>query len=170
MIDLSGARRTLLAYLVLAVACGGDDPAGPSPSTIPDIVGTYAGTWQNGVAVPARDQETEITCPGSVIVSEQDADGRFTGFWTQVGNAECVAAAGALAGRVAAGGALTVSEFSNATGESLEEATGGFCASPPGGSAFSGTADGSRFELFRTVVADCQGTEFTFSWVLSARK
>jgi len=39
------ARRLFVAALcAIGVAACGDDPAGPGPTTIPDIVGTYSGT------------------------------------------------------------------------------------------------------------------------------
>jgi len=170
MIHLSGVRRTCLACLALFLACGGDDATGPDPSTIPDIVGSYSGSWINRATVAATSQETEVSCPGSVIVSTQDSEGRFTGSWTQIGDADCVAAAGTLAGSVAAGGALAISDFSTNTGESLEAATNGFCTLPPGGTTFAGTADGSRFELARTAVGECQGTGITFTWELTTRR
>lgn len=166
---LPGSQRTVVCLIVVAIACGGEEAAGPAPSSTADIVGTYSGTWLNRATVSATGQETEVSCPGSVIVSDQDANGRFMGSWTQVGDSDCVAAAGTLAGGVAPGGALSISDFTNNTGESLEEATNGFCTSPDG-SVFAGTADGSRFDLSRTAVAACQGTEITFTWELAARR
>lgn len=158
----------LLVWAVLGIACGDSDPAGPGEQTIPDIVGTYAGTWNNSASIPSSGQEVQVSCPGSVIIKEQDADGGFTGFWTQVGNDGCPGAAGSLAGTVAGGGELTISEFTNSTSPSLEEATGGQCAIVAGSNTFAGRADERSFELSRSARADCQGTEIIYSWELSA--
>lgn len=166
-LDLSRSLLAAATCLIGAAGCG-DDPAGPGPSTIPDLVGTYSGTWQNGVAVVATGAELVVTCPGSVIVAEQGADGGFSGFWTQVGTTECSAGSGSLAGSVAAGGALTVTELVNASGRTLEESTG--CVVIAGDDAYTGTADATRFEIARTVTTDCTGTELTIAWRLDAAR
>lgn len=165
-----GTLPALLLCAALWTACGDSDPAGPSDQTIPDIVGTYAGTWNISASVPSSGQEERVSCPGSAIIEEQAEDGGFSGYWTQVGNHECVAASGTLAGTVAAGGALTISDFVNTTGGTLEEATGGQCVSVPGSDTFEGSADGRTLEVSRASSADCQGTEFVFSWELSATR
>jgi len=169
MVSLATHVRTrlLAACLVIVAGCG-DDPAGPGQATIPDIVGTYSGTWQTRVTAVATGAELLVLCPGSVIIAEQEADGGFTGFWTQIGTTECTAAAGSLTGDVAAGGALTIPEFANASGQTLEESSG--CTSVTGDDAYTGTADGTRFDISRTVTADCRGTELTIAWKLSAAR
>ena len=167
--SLDLARSPLAAILCLIAAGGcGDDPAGPGPSTIPNLVGTYSGTWQTGVTVVATGAELVVTCPGSVIVAEQGADGGFSGFWTQVGTTECTAASGSLAGKVAAGGALTVSELVNASGRTLEGSTG--CVVVAGDDTYTGTASATRFEIVRSVTADCTGTQLTIAWRLDAAR
>lgn len=165
-----GLSRSLFAAtlcLIGAAGCG-DDPAGPGQSAIPQIVGTYSGTWQNGVTVVATGAELVVTCPGSVIVAEQGADGGFGGYWTQVGTTECSAASGSLAGSVAVGGALTATELVNASGRTLEESTG--CVVVAGDDTYTGTADATRFEIARTVTADCAGTELTIAWRLDTTR
>lgn len=158
-----------MAAVCLGLAAGcGDDPSGPGQSTIPDLVGTYSGSWQTRVTVVATGAELVVTCPGSVIVAEQGADGGFTGFWTQIGTTECTAAAGSLAGSVAAGGALTVTELANASGRTLEESTG--CVVLAGDDTYTGTAGATRFEIARTVTATCTGTELTIAWRLNAAR
>lgn len=164
-----GLFRSLFAVLCLIGATGcGDDPAGPGQSTIPEIVGTYSGTWRTVVTVVATGAELVVTCPGSVIVAEQDADGGFSGFWTQVGTTECSAASGSLAGSVAAGGAVAVTELVNASGRTLEESTG--CVVIAGDDSYTGTADDTRFEIARTVTADCPSNELTIEWRLDATR
>lgn len=165
--SLAGKSAVAAACLVVAAGCG-DDVAGPDSSTIPDLVGTFSGTWQTRVTAVAAGAVVEVSCPGSVIVAAQGADGSFTGFWTQIGTTECTAAAGSLAGSVAAGGAVTISELSNAAGRTFEESTG--CTTVSGDDGYAGTANGTKFEISRTVAADCRGTEFTFSWKLSAAR
>lgn len=160
----------LLACLVSVIACGGGEPAGPGEPTTADLLGLYSGTWHNRASVPSTGLEAESICPGSVIVSDQGPDGSLTGSWTQIGNPECAAASGTLVGSVTADGALTISEFVNATSPSLEEATQGRCAYLAERDPFTGTADGSKFEISRSAVADCQGTQITYSWALSAKR
>jgi len=166
-LGLSRSRFAAALCLVGAAGCG-DDPAGPGQSTIPDIVGTYSGSWRTGVAVVATGAELIVTCPGSVIVAEQDPDGAFSGFWTQVGTTECSAASGSLAGSVAAGGALTVTELVNASGRTFEESTG--CVVVAGDDTYTGTAGATRFEIARAVTADCTGTQLTIAWRLDAAR
>ena len=169
MIRLPALRELSLAAVSLVLAAGcGDDPAGPGSSMIPDLVGTYSGTWQTEVTASATGAELVVTCPGSVIVAEQEADGGFSGFWTQIGTAECIAASGSLAGSVAAGGALTVTELVNGSGRTLEESTG--CVVVAGDDTYAGTADATRFEIMRAVTLDCSGTEITIAWRLDAAR
>lgn len=170
MINLTrraGTPAVIASCLVVAVGCG-DDPAGPESSTIPDIVGTFAGTWQTRVTVVATGAEVEVSCPGSAIIAAQGADGSFTGSWTQIGTTECTAAAGSMTGSVAPGGAVTISDFSNASGRTFEETTG--CTTLSGGDGFTGTTNGTEFQISKAIIADCQATEVTFSWTLSATR
>lgn len=164
-----GLSWRLFAALCLIGASGcGEDPAGPGPSMIPDLVGTYLGSWQTGVSLVATGAELVVTCPGSVIVAEQDADGGFSGFWTQVGTTECSAASGSLAGSVAAGGAVAVTELVNASGRTFEESSG--CVVASGDDTYTGTADDTRFEIARIVTADCPSNELTIEWRLDATR
>ena len=160
----------LLACALLGLACGDDDPTGPDPSTIPDIVGTYTGTWNNGASIASTGQEVQVSCPGSAKITEQDADGGFFGYWTQVGDDGCPGAAGTIGGRVMGGGELTITEFTNTTSPTLEEATGGQCTIVAGSNAFEGFIDGRTLEISRTARADCGTAEIVYSWELSATR
>ena len=158
--------------VILSTACGSDDsgPAGPGEPTIPSIVGNYSGTWNNRVTVPSTGERVQVFCPATVSITNQGPDGGFTGTWTQGTNGDCDAGSGSLAGSVAAGGAMSVTQFTNANALTIEEATGGQCTFTSGANAFAGTANGSIFEMTTTAVADCLGTTVNFSWTLSASR
>lgn len=169
-------RQRFLAFafvlMVLPTACSGDDsgPTGPSAPTIPNIVGNYSGTWNNRVTVPSTGEQVRVFCPATASITNQGPNGGFTGTWTQGTNADCDAGSGSLAGSVSAGGAMTVTQFSNVNALTIEEATGGQCTFISGADAFAGTANGSTFEMTTTAVADCLGTTVNFSWTLSASR
>lgn len=160
----------LLISVVLCVACGEADPTGPADPEVPDVVGIFAGTWNNTASVPATGQEARVSCPGSVIIKEQTPGGAISGFWTQVGEVGCPGAAGTIAGIVASGGELTITEFTNSTSPSLEEATGGQCALVSGSDSFDGFVDGRTLEISRTARAMCGTTEIAYSWELTTTR
>lgn len=171
MIDSCDLRiRGFAAICLLALGACGDGATGPSGTSVPNLVGVYSGTWNTEISVPSTGQGLEVTCPGSALISAQDADGVFTGTWTQVGTSECTAAFGALGGRVTAGGELSITEFTNVTSPTLEESSAGSCQYLPGSNGFMGTATESRFELDREAEADCAGTRVIYHWTLAATR
>ena len=161
------AVAAVAAVATAGIACD-DEPSGPGAAGLPDIVGTYGGTWEITIEVPASGQAAVFTCPGIAGVSSLEPDGSFTGVWTQGTAPNCTVEFGSLAGRVMPDAALTISEFTNESGLTFEESTGGQCTLQPGAESYSGTANGYLFEISRTVLADCQGTEFRFTWSLTA--
>ena len=168
-----GRRILLVLVLPILFACGGDNPAGPesNPPSIPDIVGAYSGTWTISLIVPSTGEQEQTVCPGGVTVTNEGADGSFTGTWTWGASSVCSANSGALGGSVQAGGALTVSQFSSNAGEqSLEELTDGQCSWVSGVGAFAGTANRSIFEMSGTAIAQCLGIQINVAWTLSTSR
>ena len=150
-------RKLSIVCLLLLAGCGGDSsPTGPGSSpTIPDIVGSYTGTWRIAAFVPSTGEQDQLICPATVAITSQGGDGSFTGSWTQGASVDCSADSGTLAGTVQAGGAMTVTQFTSGSDLSIEEATGGQCTLTSPISQFSGSANGSTFEMSGTAILNC---------------
>lgn len=169
------SRAAILAVLV--AGCGGDSPTEPAPApnptpTIPNIVGTYSGTWTNRANVPSTGESLQVVCPGGAAISSQGANGTFTGTWTQGSSPDCTADSGTLGGTVQVGGAVGVTQFasSNPNPSSIEDLTDGQCTLTQGIGAFTGTANGSLFEVAGTAIAQCLGIQVNLTFTLSTTK
>lgn len=160
------AALTTLLMVALA-ACGGDEDTGPTDPP-PDIVGSYEGNWSFSFTYTPAGNDQEILCPGAVSILMQRADGTFTGNWDQPFTGDdCSEASGTLAGIVEPDGAITIVALTSGgggSGTTLEDATEGECVTTSVSNAYTGSADGSTFEISYTINGDC-GQAGTVMWV-----
>lgn len=164
-------RKLSIVLVLLFVGCGGDSngggsPMGPGP-TIPNIVGSYSGTWRHVLFVPSTGEQEQLVCPATATVTNQGADGSFTGSWTQGSSVDCTADSGTMGGTVLAGGAMSITQFTSGSDLSIEELTGGQCTLTTPIGQFSGSANGSSFEMSGTAILSCLGIQVALTLTLS---
>lgn len=147
-------RRFLLVTLgiLTLAACGDDDPTGLG---IPNVIGTYAGTWTTTVEGEGLDTTMEV-CPGSVTVTEQSG-GAFEGTFTQSEIGECSAGDGFVTGTVTTDGSVTVLlGASGGGGPAFEESTG--CTIQSADGSYRGTWVDGELTFDTSLTARCPET------------
>lgn len=154
--------------LFLLTACGGGDaePTGPS---IPNIQGTYSGTW----SLTATNQNTgdsgSGSCPGSITISSQ-SEGSFSGSYTVDAAGDCdTSDSGVAAGTVRADGGLNLG-LGSASGSDtdIEDITG--CTYTGGDSQLTGSVSGGGMSIDGEFFTDCPdgaGGLVPFRWVFA---
>lgn len=162
------AVLTLVIGLVATLAgCGGesgDEPMGP---TIPDIVGSYSGTWTLTVENRETGDSASVTCPGSITVDSQ-SEGTFSGSYRIEAQGDCdTSDSGTVSGSVRSDGGvdLTLGSGSGSTAD-FEDITG--CTLTSGDNRLTGNASGGSMAVDAQFFADCpdqSGGTFSSRWV-----
>jgi hypothetical protein len=153
----------ILALLALA-GCSDSSPTAPS-EVVPDLAGTWYGTWLTQFVRSHDGYSGSWTCSGSLTFVQAPGARSFTGF--AVVGSPCPAVSFDLEGSVQAGGAITF-----VTGGPKPGA--GTCPAPPN-STYSGTlTNNARTLSARSTKSvfcpgDGEGT-YDFSQILSASK
>ena len=151
-----------LVGIISLVACSDDDPTGLG---LPNLVGTYEGSWTVTVQGPGLEPTVE-TCPGSVTVDEQSAE-VFEGTFSQTAVGECEAGSGFVTGAVMADGAVTILlGASGGGGPAFEESTG--CTLLSAESSYTGFYAGDVLSFDTSLTARCPDSGDTIlTWTYS---
>lgn len=155
-------RRAFLLFtvgMISLAACSDDDPTGLG---LPNLVGTYDGSWTVTVEGPGLDPTVEI-CPGSVTVDEQSAE-TFEGTFSQTAAGECEAGAGFVTGVITADGAVTILlGASGGGGPAFEESTG--CTLLSAENSYTGFYAGDILSFDTSLTARCpESGDTTVTW------
>jgi hypothetical protein len=156
------AISIVLVGIISLGACSDDDPTGLG---LPNLVGTYEGSWTVTVQGPGLEPTVE-TCPGSVTVDEQSGE-VFEGTFSQTAAGECEAGSGFVTGAVMADGAVTILlGASGGGGPAFEESTG--CTLLSAENSYTGFYAGDVLSFDTSLTARCPDSGDTIlTWTYS---
>lgn len=164
----TGLMLAAAGCLFFLTACGGGD-AGPTEPTIPDIQGSYSGTWSITLTNQNTGESATVGCPGSVTVSSQ-SEGSFSGSYILEAAGDCdTSDSGNIAGTVRTDGGVNLG-LGSASGSTadFEDITG--CTYTSGDSQLTGSVSGGSMSIDGEFFTDCPdgaGGTFPVRWVIA---
>lgn len=164
----AAALTGTLGCLFMLTACGGGD-AGPTGPTIPDIQGTYSGTWSLTLTNQDTGESGTFSCPGSITVASQ-SEGSFSGSYLMEAGGDCdTSDSGDVAGTVRTDGGVNLG-LGSASGSTadFEDITG--CTYTGGDSQLTGSVSGGSMSIDGEFFSDCpdgSGGTVPIRWVFA---
>lgn len=149
----SNALKTvvLASFVSILVGCSGGEATGPD---IPQISGSYSGTWTLTAENQDTGESSSASCPGSITIDSQ-SDGSFTGSYRIDAGGDCdTSDSGTASGNVRSDGGIDLS-LGSASGSSsdFEDVTG--CTVTGGDSKFTGSVSSGSMTIDAEFFADC---------------
>lgn len=164
----TGLTLAAAGCLLILTACGGGD-AGPTEPTIPNIQGSYGGTWNLTLTNQNTGESASLSCPGSVTISSQ-SDDSFSGSYLIDAGGDCdTSDSGNVAGTVRTDGGVNLG-LGSASGSTadFEDITG--CTYTGGDNQLTGSVSGGSMSIDAEFFSDCPdgaGGTVPIRWVFA---